>query len=191
MDNNYSDPTKIISELVNLAQRHPLKGVDLSRAKRLMRTLKQSGYTNKDIHQLTGNSWSESTIKLYTRNTTGIQPSLKTNHLKLFDEIIHNNFSIVELEKSFFLVSELTNEGSTFDDIIAILQYFEKEKTIIPYLTESLSKLKDAGIKVEKLVQLAQYKDELEARGYDLDFMGVFMNLKTNMRTRRKLYRPY
>ncbi len=172
MDNDASDPAKIISELVNLAQRHPLKGIDLSRAKRLMRILKRSGYTNKEIHQLTGNSWSESTIKLYTRNTTGIQPSLKTNHIKLFDEIIHNNFSIVDLEKSLFLVSELTNEGSTFDDIIAILQYFEKEKTMIPYLTESLSKLREAGIKVEKFVQLAQYKDELDARGYDLDFMG-------------------
>ena len=172
MGNDASDPAKIINELVHLARRHPLKGVDLSRAKQLMRTLKQNGYTNKDIHQLTGNSWSESTIKLYTRNTTGIQPSLKTNHLKLFDDILHNNFSIVELEKSFFLVSELTNEGSTFDEIIAILQYFGKEKTRIPYLTESLSKLMEAGINVEKFVQLAQYKDELDARGYDLDFMG-------------------
>jgi hypothetical protein len=172
MGNDASDPAKIINELVHLARRHPLKGVDLSRAKQLMRTLKQNGYTNKEIHQLTGNSWSESTIKLYTRNTTGIQPSLKTNHLKLFDDILHNNFSIVELEKSFFLVSELTNEGSTFDEIIAILQYFGKEKTRIPYLTESLSKLMEAGINVEKFVQLAQYKDELDARGYDLDFMG-------------------
>ena len=172
MDNDTLDPTKIIKELVKLAQRHPVKGVDLSRAKGLMRTLKQSGYTNKEIHQLTGNSWSEPTIKLYTRNTTGIQPSLKTNHLKLFDEIIRNNLSIVELKESLLLVSELTSEDSTFDDIIVILQYFQKEKTMIPYLTESLSKLKDDGIKVEKLVQLAQYKDELDARGYDLDFMG-------------------
>lgn len=186
MDNDYSDPTKIISELVNLAQRHPLKGIDLSRAKRLMRILKRSGYTNKEIHQLTGNSWSESTIKLYTRNTTGIQPSLKTNHLKLFDELIHNNFSMVELEKSLFLVSELTNEGSTFDDIMAILQYFEKEKTMIPYLTESLSKLKDAGIKVEKLVQLAQFKDELDARGYDLDFMGRLYEFENKYADRHK-----
>ena len=72
MDNDAADPTKIVKELVDLAQRHPLKGVDLSRAKGLMRTLKQSGYTNNEIHHLTDNSWSESTIKLYTRNTTGI-----------------------------------------------------------------------------------------------------------------------
>ena len=52
MDNDSLDPTKIIKELVNLAQRHPLKGVELSRAKGLMRTLKQSGYTNKEILSL-------------------------------------------------------------------------------------------------------------------------------------------
>jgi hypothetical protein len=186
MDNDASDPTKIIKELVDLAQRHPIKGVELSRAKGLMRTLKQSGYTNKEIQQLTGNSWSESTIKLYTRNTTGIQPHLKANHLKLFDEIIHNNLSMVELKKSLVLVSELTNEASTFDDIIAILQYFQKEKTMIPYLTESLSKLKDDGIKVEKLVQLARYKDELDARGYDLDFMGRLYEFEKKYADRQK-----
>jgi len=186
MDNDASDPTKIIKELVNLAQRHPIKGIDLSRAKGLMRTLKQSGYTNKEIQQLTGYSWSESTIKLYTRNTTGIQPHLKANHLKLFDEIIHNNWSMVELEESLVLVSELTNETSTFDDIIDILQYFQKEKTMIPYLTESLSKLKDDGIKVEKLVQLARYKDELDARGYDLDFMGRLYEFEKKYADRQK-----
>lgn len=169
-----------------MAQRHPVKGIDLSRVKRLMRTLKQISYTNKEIHQLTGNSWSESTIKLYTRNTTGIQPSLKANHLKLFDQIIRNNLSMVELKKGLLLVSELTDEGSTFEEIISILQYFQKEKTMIPYLTESLSKLNDAGITAEKLVQLAQYKDELDARGYDLDFMGRLYEFENKYADRQK-----
>lgn len=186
MDNDALDPTKIIKELVALAQRHPVKGIDLSRVKRLMRTLKQSSYTNKEIQQLTGNSWSESTIKLYTRNTTGIQPSVKANHLKLFDQIIRNNLSMVELKKGLLLVSELTDEGSTFEDIISILQYFHKEKTMIPYLTESLSKLNDAGITAEKLVQLAQYKDELDARGYDLDFMGRLYEFENKYADRKK-----
>jgi regulator of replication initiation timing/cation transport regulator ChaC len=186
MDNDASDPTKIVKELVDLAQRHPVKGVDLSRAKGLMRTLKQSGYTNNEIYHLTDKSWSESTIKLYTRNTTGTQRSLKTNHLKLFDEIIRNNLSMVELKKSLLFISELTYEASTFDDIIAILQYFQKEKSMIPYLTEFLSKLKDDGIKVEKLVQLAQYKDELDARGYDLDFMGRLFEFEKKYADRQK-----
>jgi hypothetical protein len=186
MDNDASDPTKIVKELVDLAQRHPVRGVDLSRAKGLMRTLKQSGYTNNEIHHLTGDSWSESTIKLYTRKTTGTQRSLKTDHLKLFDEIIRNNLSIVELKKSLLFISELTYEASTFDDIIAILQYFQKEKSMIPYLTEFLSKLKDDGIKVEKLVQLAQYKDELDARGYDLDFMGRLYEFEKKYADRQK-----
>ena len=57
---------------------------------------------------------------------------------------------------------------------------------MIPYLTESLSKLKDAGIKVEKLVQLAQYKDELDARGYDLDFMGRLYEFENKYADRQK-----
>ena len=97
---------------------------------------------------------------------------------------------MVELKKSLLLVSELTDETSTFDDIIAILQYFQKQKTMIPYLTESLSKLNDDGIEVEKLVQLAQYKDELDARGYDLDFIGRLHEFEKKYADRQKLYNP-
>ena len=32
-----------------------------------MRSLKQSGYTNKEISVITGEKWGEPTIKLYTR----------------------------------------------------------------------------------------------------------------------------
>ena len=93
---------------------------------------------------------------------------------------------MVELKKSLLLVSELTDETSTFEDIIAILQYFQKQMPMIPYLTESLSKLNDDGIEVEKLVQLAQYKDELDARGYDLDFIGRLHEFEKKYADREK-----
>jgi hypothetical protein len=54
----------ILSELQSLAKKQPLKGDDLHRAKELMVMLK-SGYTNKQVSELSGDAWSQHTIKLY------------------------------------------------------------------------------------------------------------------------------
>jgi hypothetical protein len=186
MDNEFIDPTVMIEGLIALAERHPLKGVELSRAKQLMRTLKQGGYTNKEIHELTNGTWSESTIKLYTRSTTGIQAGLKTAHLKIFNEIIRNDISVVELKKGLLLVSELVDGSSSFNDIIDILQYLQKEKKMIPYLIGFLSRLNHDGILVEKLVQLAQKMDELDVRGFDLEFMESLYELQKKYGDKQK-----
>jgi hypothetical protein len=60
----------ILSELQSLAKKQPLKGDDLQRAKELMAMLKKSGYTNKQVSELSGDAWSQHTIKLYTRGVT-------------------------------------------------------------------------------------------------------------------------
>jgi hypothetical protein len=73
MDNqpqhNLSDLEDIVSELQFLSKKQPVQDDDLLRLKELMRILKESGYTNKEISTLTREKWSEPTIKLYTRGT--------------------------------------------------------------------------------------------------------------------------
>ena len=44
----------IVSELQSLSKKQPVKDEDLVRVKELMRSLKESGYTNKEISTLTG-----------------------------------------------------------------------------------------------------------------------------------------
>ena len=44
----------IVSELQSLSKKQPVKDEDLLRVKELLRRLKESGYTNKEISTLTG-----------------------------------------------------------------------------------------------------------------------------------------
>jgi acyl carrier protein phosphodiesterase len=187
LDNQLAQPEKLIKDLVDLARNHPLKGDHLATAKRLMRALKQCGYTNKEIERLTHRTWSESTIKLYTRSTTGIQPQLKTHHLKLFDEIIQNNMSMDDIEKSLNLLSELKKEGLAFGDVLEILGYFHEKTTMVPYLTNFLAGLKQDGITVEKFSAIAEYKEDLDERGYDLDFMERLYEIDKKYGDKHKL----
>jgi hypothetical protein len=71
MSNHYDLSTleDIASQLLLLSKRQPLRDDDLSRAKDLVRSLKEAGYTNKEISTLTDEKWSEPTVKLYTRGS--------------------------------------------------------------------------------------------------------------------------
>ena len=64
--NHLSALEDIVSELQSLSKKQPVKDEDVLRVKELMRSLKQSSHTNKEIATLTGGKWGEPTIKLYT-----------------------------------------------------------------------------------------------------------------------------
>ncbi|HEY6882410.1 MAG TPA: hypothetical protein VI278_00050 [Nitrososphaeraceae archaeon] len=75
-------------------------------AKDLMASLKEAGYTNKEILILTGEKWSEPTVKLYTRgiNTSKVITGFGNgivfvNKLQHFCNIhhVHNTTDLLEL----------------------------------------------------------------------------------------------
>jgi hypothetical protein len=77
-----------ICQLQSLGKKQPLKGVELERAKELMIILKKAGYTNKQIRDLSGEAWSENTIKLYTRGTNVEDSISKENAERIIADMI-------------------------------------------------------------------------------------------------------
>jgi hypothetical protein len=86
--NQLSALEAIVSELQSLSKKQPVKDEDLVRAKELMRSLKQSGYTNKEISTLTGGKWGEPTIKLYTRGMNIKDPTPKDYATKVTADMV-------------------------------------------------------------------------------------------------------
>ena len=86
--NHLSALEDIVSELQSLSKKQPVKDEDLLRVKELMRSLKQSGYTNKEISTLTGGKWGEATIKLYTRGINIKDSTPRDNATKVIAEMV-------------------------------------------------------------------------------------------------------
>jgi len=85
---------KTATELVALSKKSPLRDeADLERAKALMSALRQNGFTNHEIEQLTNGAWKEPTIKLYTRGTTVQDGSVKERAVALMGEMIRQDLS--------------------------------------------------------------------------------------------------
>ena len=99
--NQLSTLEAIVSELQSLSKKQPVKDEDLLKAKELMRSLKQSGYTNKEISILTGGKWGEPTIKLYTRGINIKDSTPRDNATKVIAEMISKGLTFEQVIASY------------------------------------------------------------------------------------------
>src|ERR671926_414781 len=95
--NHLSALEDIVSELQSLSKKQPVKDEDLLRVKELMRRLKESGYTNKEISTLTGGKWGEPTIKLYNRGIPVKDSTPKDNATKAIAEMVSKGLSFEQV----------------------------------------------------------------------------------------------
>ena len=116
--------------------------------------------------------------KRYTRNTDGIQHTLRTEHLGLLNEMITAGSTMLDVKMGVFFLSELRKMGLTLEDFQEILAYLQSRKTLIPHLLDGISELRDNGITYERLVKLDQYNKTLETNGIDLDFIEHLNDLE-------------
>ena len=128
----------VISELQSLAKKHPLRSsVELNRAKELMITLRQKGYTNNDISKLSGGAWSENTVKLYTRGTDVVDSTSKDEAVKIISEMVKSGLTLNEVSEAVSLKDYLDAENISLEDIVSLIQ-----------------DLKSSGLGVRDIIQL-------------------------------------
>jgi hypothetical protein len=126
--NHLSDLEDIVSELQSLSKKQPVKDEDLLRAKELMRSLKQSGYTNKEISTLTGEKWGEPTIKLYTRGINIKDSTTKDYATKVIAEMVSKGLSFEQVIIATPIKSEIVlAEGNvTLQDLLNLIEKVKK-----------------------------------------------------------------
>ena len=109
-----------LGEYLELAKMKPLSGQKLERAKELMRKLREAGFTNQEISQLTSGGWSEPTIKLYTRGTTVKNPSGR-KALELLAEQTARGMTLEDVERVLSLKTSLETKGLSFEEVSSLV----------------------------------------------------------------------
>ncbi len=180
MENDSDQLARWIEQLTLLAAKHPLKDHDLANAKNLMRKIKACGYTNREINKLTSNSWSESTIKLYTRNVGEVKSQLKAEHFALLEQMIKENIGVGDLKEGLSIISQLKKTDFKLDDMLVLVNYLKDRKTLVPYLLNSIVKLRADGISAENLVKLDEFRKSLATHGIDIGVINRLAELLNN-----------
>jgi predicted nucleic acid-binding Zn-ribbon protein len=156
-----------IAELQLLALKKPLEGYNLSKAKQLMGTLREAGYTNQQVSELTNEAWTEPTIKLYTRGIEVKDSSVKQNEVKLISEMIRKGLNFEDVQFALSLKTDLDSRGLDFKAVSSLL---EGAARVGLSLNPLIMLFQDIGEILPKpsindLTNIITYRDELKTLG--------------------------
>jgi predicted nucleic acid-binding Zn-ribbon protein len=167
MASNDKSIQESIAELQLLALKKPLEGYNLSKAKQLMGSLREAGYTNQQVSELTSGAWTEPTIKLYTRGVEVKDSSIKQNEVKLIAEMVRRGLTFDEVQLALSVKTDLDSKGLNIKGVSLFLEASEKAGLSLNPL---IMLLEDIGEilpqpTVDDLSSIIAYRDELRTLG--------------------------
>ena len=166
---NQHELEEIVGELLLLARRKPLKDRDLARARELLVKLKEMGFTNREISELTGGGWSEPTVKVYTRGVVVKDPSPKQNASSILSQTVGMGITLKDVEVAVSMKADLDAKGVGFEDVSTLLEEAKRSKVNIKDLLHMHRGLKDSGLSITQLSEALSYKAGLEEAGFTLE----------------------
>ncbi|MGA3193354.1 MAG: hypothetical protein ABSD73_12785, partial [Candidatus Bathyarchaeia archaeon] len=160
---------ELVKELSELGKMKPLSGEKLTKAKKLMRQLREAGFTNEEVSQLTNQIWSKDTTKRYTRGTEVNDPAPKKRAMELLGELIARGITLEEVERALSVRKGLETREVSVDDVSGFLDDIKKSKIDMKDMLRVYWENKDAGLTLEQLTALRDYRSQLEAAGIKAD----------------------
>jgi hypothetical protein len=174
----------IVSELQSLSKKQPVKDEDLLRVKELMGSLKQSGYTNKEISTLIGGKWGEPTIKLYTRGMNIKDSTPKDNATKVIAEMVSKGLTFEQVIVATSIKSEIDlAEGNvTLQDVLNLVEKVKKSNIgdiseVIKLFNRLKTESKLSPLLFSQLSDLLNYKSELETNGIAIEHLKQILKM--------------
>jgi len=159
----------IISELSSLARRRPLRDDELKRAKELMIKLREAGFTNAEISELTGGGWSESTVKSYTRGVGVRDPSPRESAWGTLSQMVNMGLTLKDVEVAISVKKSLDSRGVGLEEASELLEEVRKSRVGLRDLIQTYKDLRDSGLTITQISEALTYKSRLEEVGLTIE----------------------
>ena len=159
----------IISELSSLARRRPLRDDELKRAKELMIKLREAGFTNAEISELTGGGWSESTVKSYTRGVGVRDPSPRESAWGTLSQMVSMGLTLKDVEVAISVKKSLDSRGVGLEEASELLEEVRKSRVGLRDLIQTYKDLRDSGLTITQISEALTYKSRLEEVGLTIE----------------------
>lgn len=168
---------EIIGELLQLARRKPLSREDLARARRLMNRLRELGFTNREVAELTGGGWSEPTVKLYTRGSRVRDPAPKNNALKLLTMLVDRGLSLADVERALKVVDRLENSGISVEEVSTLLETLKRNGISLDELLNTYKLFRRLRLTIEDVKEISKFKVDLEALNFTVENVSKLLEV--------------
>ena len=107
-----------------------MRGYTLARAKESMGILREVGFTNQEISDLTKGAWSEPTVKLYSRGSEIKDSSLKQKALNLLIEFIDTGLSLSDIQYALSMSRDLDSKGLDIQGVSLFLEEAQEPESM-------------------------------------------------------------
>ena len=169
---------ELVKELLELGKMKPLSAEKVTKAKKLMRQLREAGFTNEEVSQLTNQIWRKDTIKLYTRGTEVNDPAPKKRAMDLLGELIARGMTLEEVERALSVRKGLETREVSVDDVSSFLDDTKKSKTDMKDILQVYRETKNSGLTLEQLTALRDDRSQLKAAGIKTDLSTIYETSK-------------
>lgn len=168
---------ELANKFVNLANKTTLLKTEHVEARKLMCQLRKSGMGNAEISKLSGEKWSESTVKGYTKGVKAESPSQWQNIAGLLLDIIDTGIGLEDLDTAVVLVEDLKTRGVTFDDMVDILLAVDSVSISIEILVELAKTIKEDGLTPNDVTDTVKLKKQIEENSFSVDCLPTLAKI--------------
>lgn len=169
----------VAKELKLLASRQYISVAELERAKALMVKLKAAAMTNREINELVGDRWSESTIKGYTRGVPAGHPPAWEGTVALFSELLSRGLDMKDVEETIGLKEQLQQQKTSVTELASFVAELEAQGINAAAFVGLYWDWIGAGLKAPNVASTLKLRGELEGMGLSLDSLGKVASLAT------------
>jgi hypothetical protein len=142
-----------------------LSSSQLDEAVKLMRGLREVGFTNREIEVLVGGRWREATIKRHTRGVKTVRAHEKDRVLKLFSDCVERGYDIEELENFFHLKNILESKNYSYQILVNMMDKLLKLNTNVGEFNSLLNEIDVHNLSIEEIRNTVLTLEELKKYG--------------------------
>jgi predicted nucleic acid-binding Zn-ribbon protein len=136
--------------------------------------------SNQKISSLSGDKWSESTVKGYTKGVKATDPSPWQNAVALLDNLISTGMTLDDVDTAVTVFQDLKSHGITLTQVIELLLDVDSASMDLGTMVQKHKALKESGLSLKDVANVLALSKELEAKGLSLDSLPVLVKLASS-----------
>lgn len=163
------DFEELTRRLTVLAETPVLSKGEHKEAVETMRQLKRDGMSNEQIARLSGERWSASTVKGYTKGVRSAADGQWQDAVDVMKDVMSGDLSLEEVAQAAALKTKLAHSHVSVDDVVLVMDAAHAASTDVRQLVELLKKLNEHGLSPKKAAEALTLKETLNKQGLSME----------------------
>lgn len=156
---------ELSQQLIAMAAKPTPCKADYVVIKKLMCDLKKSGMSNEDIAAISGQRWSASSVKGYTKGAKSSSESPWQGHAAILKEMIEKSITVGDVQQILGYIDAAEEKGASIDDLLDVCFVCTQGEVELDDLIQNADEIKKTGVAMNEIAGALNQIHELKKNG--------------------------